>query len=76
MGVKTRELKSRTCPTFAETVMRDITTIYASPENDLLYKPVDPKDPATIVLAKSVKQYGILEPLIISSDSYIISGHR
>ena len=76
MGVKTRELKSRTCPTFAETVMRDITTIYASPENDLLYKPVDPKDPATIVLAKSVRQYGILEPLIISSDSYIISGHR
>jgi hypothetical protein len=47
-----------------------------SPENVLLYHPVTPDDPATIELADSIAQRGILEPLVVSADGYIISGHR
>jgi ParB-like nuclease domain len=53
--------------------MNEITP---SPENAQLYKPVTPDDEATIELAESIREHGILDPLKISADGYVISGHR
>lgn len=53
-----------------------IDEISPSPENALLYRPVTPDDEATIALANSITENGVLEPLVISADNYIISGHR
>jgi ParB-like nuclease family protein len=53
-----------------------IDEISPSPENILLYRPVTPDDKATIALAKSIRKHGVLEPLVISADGFIISGHR
>jgi hypothetical protein len=47
-----------------------------SPENTKLYRPPSRDDPSIIELANDIKVNGVREPLIISADSYIISGHR
>jgi hypothetical protein len=47
-----------------------------SPENERLYRPVDPTDPEIVALARSVKVNGIQEPLIVTADYFIVSGHR
>lgn len=53
-----------------------IRRISPSPDNALLYRPVTEDDPATIELVTSIHDHGILEPLVVSADGYIISGHR
>jgi hypothetical protein len=53
-----------------------LSEIRPSPKNDSLYKPVDRSDPDFIALAENVRINGVLEPLIVSLDGYIISGHR
>jgi hypothetical protein len=53
-----------------------IQSITPSPENELFYRPVVGTDPEIQALAKSIRDNGVLEPLIISADGYIISGHR
>ena len=50
--------------------------IRPSPENDRLYRPVDPDDPQIIRLAESIRDCGMQEPLLITRDGWIISGHR
>ena len=50
--------------------------IHPSPENDRLYRPVDPADPEIISLAESLRTNGVLEPLVVSGDGWIVSGHR
>ncbi len=50
--------------------------IRPSPENDRLYRPVNPDDPQIIRLAESVRDCGMQEPLLITRDGWIISGHR
>lgn len=50
--------------------------IKPSPENLDLYRPVSGDDPEIIALAGSIKEHGILEPLTITADSFLISGHR
>lgn len=50
--------------------------IRPSPENDRIYRPVDPTDPEIIALAKSIKRLGVKEPLVITLDGWILSGHR
>lgn len=47
-----------------------------SPENETLYRPVDPTDPEMIAMAESIRQHGVREPLVITLDGYILSGHR
>jgi hypothetical protein len=56
--------------------MRSLASIHPAPENELLYRPVTSDDPEIIALAKSISEHGVLDPLVISSDRYIISGHR
>lgn len=53
-----------------------LSTIRPSPLNDQLYKPVDPKDPEIKALARSIIEHGLQEPIVITSDNYIVSGHR
>lgn len=53
-----------------------LSRIQPSPENDKLYRPIDAADPAIVELAASIADRGILEPLVISTDGYVISGHR
>lgn len=50
--------------------------IRPSPENDRLYRPVDPDDPQIIRLSDSIRDCGMQEPLLITRDGWIISGHR
>jgi hypothetical protein len=53
-----------------------IFAIQPSPHNDKLYRPVSRDDPAIIALSESIRRQGVLEPLVISADNFIISGHR
>ena len=57
-------------------VMVPLCDIRPAPENDKLYRPVDPSDPAIIALAESIREHGLREPLVLSLDGYILSGHR
>jgi hypothetical protein len=51
--------------------------IKPAPVNCLIYRPVDPQDPAIQELAQSINNMrGLLEPIIVTRDGYILSGHR
>jgi hypothetical protein len=53
-----------------------LNDIKPHPFNDKLYKPVDPNDPDVRALAQSIREQGVLDPLVLTSDYYILSGHR
>lgn len=53
-----------------------IDSISPSPENNTLYRPVDPADPEIRELAKSIRRHKLKEPIVITRDGYILSGHR
>jgi len=53
-----------------------IHQVSPSPENDRLYAPVNPDDPEIISLAESIQEFGIQEPLLVTNDLWIVSGHR
>jgi hypothetical protein len=56
--------------------VRPLDSIKPAPENDAIYGPISWDDPEISELARSIKGHGLQDPLIISSDGYIISGHR
>jgi len=53
-----------------------IDLVRPSPENVTLYRPVDPGDPEIVKLAESIRIHGIREPLVLSDDRWLLSGHR
>jgi hypothetical protein len=53
-----------------------IDSIRPAPENNDVYQPISVADPAIHELAESIKEIGIKEPIIVSTDRFIISGHR
>ena len=53
-----------------------ISRLKPSPENDRLYRPVNPADPEIKALAESIRRYGVREALVVTRDRYILSGHR
>ncbi|MFH1923063.1 MAG: ParB N-terminal domain-containing protein [Planctomycetota bacterium] len=55
---------------------RRIDSIRPAPENLRLYRPINPTDPEMVAMAASVRKNGILTPLVVSLDDFIISGHR
>lgn len=57
-------------------LQKPLSEIYPSPENEQLYRPVLPEDPATVALADSIRQHGVREPLVITLDGWLLSGHR
>ena len=46
------------------------------PENDELYGTQSLDDPDILSLIASIKEHGVTDPIRISTDNYIISGHR
>lgn len=81
--VRSRTPKSRTRkgPATAELEhvpirSRSIGRIRPSPENERLYRPVDPTDSEVVALAQSIRNHGIQEPLVVTQDGWILSGHR
>lgn len=44
--------------------------------NDLIYRPVDITDPAIKSLSLGICKNGLLEPIVLTRDSVIVSGHR
>ena len=54
----------------------DLSEIRPSPENAVLYGPVDPTAPDIIALARSVRAIGVQQPLLVTEDGWIVSGHR
>jgi len=53
-----------------------ISEIKLSPENDELYRPIDPTDTAILELADSIRTLGFKGSIIITKDGFILSGHR
>jgi hypothetical protein len=56
--------------------IRDIDQIKPAPENEVVYHAIAWDDPAIYELAKDIKEHGLIEPILISKDYFIISGHR
>jgi hypothetical protein len=44
--------------------------------NDKIYGPIDPDDPDVRALSASIEQWGLKEPLVLTRDHYVLSGHR
>jgi hypothetical protein len=53
-----------------------ISQIRPAPQNEQVYRPVRLNDPEIRKLAQSIEEHGLQEPLVITRDSFIISGHR
>ena len=53
-----------------------LSQIKPSPQNDALYKPVDKTTPAFKKLVRSIRKHGILQPLTLTLDDVVMSGHR
>jgi len=56
-------------------VRKRVSSLKPSPENRLVNKPIDPNDPEIIKLANAIAKNGC-DPLTVTSDNYIVSGHR
>lgn len=63
-------------PSSWKVVNIDPRVLKPSPVNSKVYKPVDSDDPAIIELARKIVKDGVLEPLVVSKDGYVISGNR
>lgn len=74
--VKQRKASNTKPETGHDRILLSVTKIKPSPENDKLYKPVNPNDPQTIALAESIREFGLKEPIVITLDGFILSGHR
>lgn len=57
------------------TIRKRRTSITPSPENEHLYRSTN-ADPDIYALAESIKKHGLQEPLVITEDGFIVSGHR
>jgi hypothetical protein len=53
-----------------------VDDIMPAPENDKVYRPVDEDDPSIRALADSIREFGVREPLVVTEDGYLLSGHR
>ena len=56
--------------------MLPIDEIEPAYANALIYRPVNDDDPGIIELADSIRAHGVIEPLIVTKDLCIVSGHR
>ena len=59
-----------------ETELVPISQIKPAPENDMFYRPTQTCDRDMGLLVDSIRKYSVLNPLIITQDGYLISGHR
>ncbi|MFW6313827.1 MAG: ParB N-terminal domain-containing protein, partial [Spirochaetota bacterium] len=69
--------KTPTSPGFSSDVTwAPIDSLQPAPQNEKIYRSTDHSDPEIRKLARSIREHGILEPIVESLDGYIISGHR
>ena len=54
-------------PTFA---------VLLTTHNDLIYEQFSPENEDDAALIESIREHGIKEPLVISADGFLLSGHR
>ena len=57
-------------------VQISVHTLQTPPENDEIYGRIDPADPEVVELAKGIAKQGVLEPLVVSADGFVVSGNR
>jgi ParB-like chromosome segregation protein Spo0J len=55
---------------------RSLADLRPAAANDRLYRPVSDSDPDVIELARSIRTHGLQEPIVITRDDVILSGHR
>lgn len=55
---------------------RRLAEILVSGENDRIYNAINPNDPAFIGLVESIRTHGVMKPLGITEDDYLVDGHR
>jgi hypothetical protein len=72
-GQKTMSDPSRLTKT--RLVCLSLNDIRPAPENELIYRPVSGDDPEIQKLADSIVKYGRREPIVVTRDGYILSGH-
>lgn len=53
-----------------------LSSITPSDINDDVYRPPSPDDPDIQEMARSMREHGVLQALIITRDGFILSGHR
>lgn len=53
-----------------------LSSVRPSPDNDKVYRPIDAGDAELLALAESIRQNGVREPLVVSEDGWLLSGHR
>jgi hypothetical protein len=63
-------------PKLDQVQVRPLDSIKPAPENDTVYNAIAWDDPEISELARSIKEHGVQEPILISRDGFIISGHR
>ncbi|MBC8352202.1 MAG: ParB N-terminal domain-containing protein [Planctomycetes bacterium] len=71
---KSQRRKSK--PGHVPVLEKKLSEIRPAPENDDIYGVIDPDDPEIIALAESITEHGLREPIVVSEDGYILSGHR
>jgi ParB-like chromosome segregation protein Spo0J len=53
-----------------------LSRLRTPPENDAVYGKVDPTDADVQALAVSIRERGILNPLVVTPDGYVMDGNR
>lgn len=53
-----------------------LASIRPSPVNDSVYRPPSMDDPDIQDMARSMREHGVLQALTVTSDGFILSGHR
>ena len=56
--------------------MVSLEDIRPAPENELIYHRITEDSPGIRDLARSIEEHGLLQPMIITKDGFILSGHR
>lgn len=57
-------------------IRKRLSSLKPSPENLQIYRDSDADDPENVKLEESIRRHGLREPLVITADGYIVSGHR
>jgi hypothetical protein len=57
------------------TLRKRVATLIPSPENQQLYRSSN-DDPDIHKLAASIEKHGLQEPLVVTLDNFVVSGHR
>lgn len=74
-SMKPRRRKVVLDPLLFSTTEAPVGSLIPSPENDRLYRKRDIKNPDDARFVRSVATEGILDPIVVSLDWFVISGH-